>query len=162
MPTLPYDLSTFAVKDCTSGIVVFNHLSSRDITITEGLGWVETPPSADVTAAINLNGTPIAGAGITITSGGVVTVTIPNPTTLNPGDHLQAVMNADADIPVTKASGVAVSFVATESSDCYDDSRYDVAWYIEGLIPGGRAIAALVVPRQMHILDNEFLGNPGY
>ena len=158
MATLPYDLTTFALKDCTSGVIIFNHLATREIVITEGMGWVETAPSEDVTAAINLNGSPISGASITITSGGVVTVVIPNPTTINAGDLLQAVMNADADVPATKAAGVAVTFVATEGSDCYEDNRYDLGCYIEGTVPAGRTLTAIVIPRQMHILDNEFWG----
>ena len=55
-------------------------------------------------------------------------------------------MNADADIPATKASGVAITFVATEGSDCYEDVRYDLAWYIEGRPPAGRTIAAITAP----------------
>ena len=158
MSTLAYDLSTFALKDCTSGVVIFNHLATREIVITEGLGWVETSPSADVTAAVNINGSPISGASITVSSGGVVTVTIPNPTTLNPGDQMQAVMNADASVPATKASGIAVTFVATEGTDCYEDNRYDMGYYIEGLIPAGRTVAAAVIPRQLHVLDTGFQG----
>ena len=51
MATLAYDLNTFALKDATSGIVIFNHVATREIDLTGvAYGWVETAPSVDVTA----------------------------------------------------------------------------------------------------------------
>lgn len=151
MSTLAYDISTFALKNAVAGVIIFNHLATREVVITSGYGWVETPPSADVNATFHVNGVEVSGAGVLIETDGTVTVTVPNPLTLDPGEHLQATMDADASVPVTKASGVAITLVATEGSDCYSDNRYDVGFYIEGLIPAGRTVAAAVVPRQLHI-----------
>lgn len=155
MADFPYDLNTYSIPELdTLNDVMFNHVSSREVTLSELSGWVENNPSATITGSLYLNGVD-QGTGISISSGGVVTNDITFPINLVPGDHLQILADANIATPVTKIKGLALTFVGKESNDCYSDMRYDFGIFLEGRVPAGRVVGALIVPRQLHILDNE-------
>lgn len=155
MATVPYDISTFAVGDQVSGDIIFNHLSTRTITITTIDGWVETNPSENITGTMTKNGTTVTGSSVLIETDGTVTVTFSSPLTLVSGDLLRIVLNADASLPTTKVAGVAISMTGTiETSN--EDNRYDVSFYLEGLIPAGKTVAGSVIPRQINLHTTDF------
>lgn len=155
MADFPYDLNTYALPEQdTLGDVLFNHLSTRDISLSELAGWVEVAPSEIVTGSLYINAVD-QGTGISISAGGVVTNDIVFPIVLAPDDSIQILADANAATPATKVKGLALTFVGKETSDCYEDSRYDFGTFIEGRTPAGRTIAALTVPRQLHLVDDE-------
>lgn len=155
MADFPYDLNTYSIPELdTLNDVMFNHVSSREITLSELFGWVENNPSDTVTGSLYLNGVD-QGTGISVSSSGVVTNDIVFPILLVPGDQLQILADANAATVVTSILGLSITFVGKESNDCYVDNRYDFGVYLEGRVPAGRVIAALTVPRQLHIVSDE-------
>ena len=155
MADFPYDLNTYSIPELdTLNDVMFNHVASRDIELSEMFGWLENNPSDTVTGSLYLNGVDQT-TGISISSGGVVTNDIVFPLTLAPGDQLQILADANAATVGTPIKGLAITFVGKEASDCYEDNRYDFGTYIEGRVPAGRVIAALTVPRQLHLVSDE-------
>lgn len=154
----PYDLNTYSIPELdTAGDVMFNHLASRTIILSEMNGWVENNPSEAITGSLYINGVD-QGTGISISTGGVVTNNISFPFTLNSGDHIQILADSVAGTATTSVEGLAVTFVGTEAMGP-EDKRYDYAFFVEGKIPAGRTIAAIAVPRQMYIDSDEHWAN---
>lgn len=155
MAVVPYDISTFAVGEQITGDIIFNHLATRQITITDIDGWVETNPSEVVTGTMSIDGVAVVGSSVSIGTDGTVTVSFSSPLTISPGELLRIVLNADAATPSTKVAGVAISMTSTIVTD-NEDSRYDVAFYLESKIPAGVTVAGCIIPRQINLRSTDF------
>ena len=145
----PYDLSTYAIDEEGIGGIIFNFLSPRNVTLTDLKGWVERAPSADISGSLYLNGSIVSGVTVSISSGGVVSSNFTG-LSLSQGDTLRITLNSNADTG-TRVRGTSIVFVGTEDDDLDIDQRYDVGFFINGIIPAGRVVAACVVPRNFYI-----------
>jgi hypothetical protein len=154
MATVPYDICSFAVDDQGTGDIVFTFLASREITIEEGIGWVEVNPSEEIEATIYVDDVAVAGSSVVVGTDGTVTITIPSGFSLSPGEVIDIILD-NGDGLATPLRGLGITLKATIETD-NEDPRYDVSFFIEGRIPGNRTIAASVIPRQINIHSTGF------
>ena len=57
MADFPYDLNTYSIPELdTENDVMFNHISSRELILSEISGWVENNPSDTITGSLYING----------------------------------------------------------------------------------------------------------
>lgn len=151
MPT-PYDLTAFFAAEVASTDVIFIHLASRTLTLTEGLGTMDQAPDTLVTAKIIVGGVEVADADVQLFPTGQVVVNLPTPIALSPGQVIRVVADANADDATTPAEDVALTFVGQDENNAVlDDDRYDVANFNPGVIGYNQVLLLAVAPRAFNI-----------
>lgn len=157
-----YDTGHYSVDEHASGDVVFNFIcpAQRTITFASFRYILTTNPNATITGTITLNGATVSDSSFSISTSGVVTMTL-LPITLTEGDHLQITLNADADVPSTKAKGIGLTLVGTSPDEDNGDSRYDISIFIEGKIKSAEKLAEIRVPRTFNMYGTGFQAAAG-
>lgn len=141
-----YDLTGYFHGEVAADDLLFKHVANRNVTITAGIGSMESAPSADFDAIIKLNGVQVVGSTMVIGLDGTVTITLAGDIVLAPGDVLEVF--ADSSVSAG-ATNVATTFVASITGD--EVQSYDISAYSYGLIGKDEPILYALIPRAIRL-----------
>jgi hypothetical protein len=141
-----YDLTSYFHGEVQADDLLFKHVANREITITAGIGSVETPPLSDFDAIIKVNGSEVSGSSMVVAAAGTVTISLSEDLVLSVGDVLEVF--ADSSIS-SGATNLATTFEASIDGD--ESLAYDISSFSHGLIGYDEPVLYALVPRACRI-----------